>query len=108
MGRVTCVTFSYTFIHALLYLMCKGWSTTTTTVNRNQATNLTMVMGIIYLMYSAYFLSSDLQGMVELINIILALVYTLLSWTNIMSLNQQIQLVEYLIVNTESDMPASF
>lgn len=28
MGKVTSVTFSYTFIHALLYMLAKGWTTT--------------------------------------------------------------------------------
>ena len=68
MGKVTSVTFSYTFLHAFLYMLCKGWSLTVHTVDRNQATNVTMVMGLIYLMYSAYFLSIDFTGMMEFVN----------------------------------------
>jgi len=28
MGKVTVVTFSYTFIHALMFMLAKGWATT--------------------------------------------------------------------------------
>ena len=63
MGKVTSVTFTYTFIHALFFMLAKGWSTTTQNVDRNEATNLTIVMGLVYLIYSAYFLSSDFEGM---------------------------------------------
>lgn len=37
-----------------------------------------MVMGLIYLLYSAYFLSADFKGMTEFINIMLAIVYAVL------------------------------
>jgi len=35
MGKVTSVTFTYTFIHAVLFMLCKGWSTTNHGVDRN-------------------------------------------------------------------------
>ena len=35
MGRITSVTFTYTFIHALFYMLSRGWSTTIHTVDRN-------------------------------------------------------------------------
>lgn len=35
MGKVTSVTFSYTFIHALLYMLAKGWTTTSQVMDRN-------------------------------------------------------------------------
>lgn len=59
MGRVVTVTFTFTFLHSLIYLICRGWKTTMMTVERNQATNITMVGSMFYLLYSAYFLSSD-------------------------------------------------
>jgi hypothetical protein len=62
MGKVTSVTFTYTFIHALFFMLAKGWNTTNQIVDRNQATNLTLIMGVIYLIYSAYFLASDSLG----------------------------------------------
>ena len=94
MGKVTSVTFTYTFIHALFFMLCKGWNTTTQLVDRNQATNLTLVMGVIYLVYSAYFLSKDYPGMNEFINGMLAVLYFVLGLTNLKSITAQIYIVK--------------
>ena len=108
MGKVTSVTFSYTFLHAFLYMLCRGWSLTIHTVDRNQATNVTMVMGLIYLMYSAYFLSIDFSGMMEFVNIVLAFVYLILGIINFQSLTKQIYLVRQLLLNADETIPAAF
>ena len=105
MAKVTNITFTYTFIHALLFLLCKGWSTTTHQVDRNQATNLTMVMGLIYLVYSAYFLSSDFEDMQEFVNLILAVIYFILGMINLKSINGQIQLVKEFLLNADENVP---
>lgn len=83
MGKVTSVTFTYTFIHAFFYMLCKGWSITNHGVDRNQATNLTIVMGLVYLVYSAYFLSADFAGMMTFVNFVLAVIYFILGINNI-------------------------
>ena len=108
MGKVTSVTFSYTFLHAFLYMLCRGWSLTIHTVDRNQATNVTMVMGLIYLMYSAYFLSIDFSGMMEFVNIVLAFVYLILGIINFQSLTKQIYLVRQFLLNADETIPAAF
>ena len=41
-----------------------------------------MVMGMIYLVYSAYFLTADIEGMMEFVNIVLAFVYLILGIIN--------------------------
>lgn len=87
MGKVTLITFTYTFLHALLYMLCKGWNTTNQAVDRNQATNLTLVMGLMYLMYSAYFLSSEILGMKSIIDSVLSLLYFFLGLANFRSLH---------------------
>lgn len=93
MGRITSVTFTYTFIHALFFMLCRGWSTTVHTVDRNQATNLTMVMGIIYLLYSAYYLSDDIISRAGFVNVLLALIYFTLGVTNYKCLCDKIKMV---------------
>lgn len=108
MGKVTTVTFAYTFIHALFYMLCKGWNTTTQIVDRNIATNLTLVMGVIYLIYSAYFLSSDFLGMKEFVNGCLAVTYMILGIVNYKSLHQQIHIVKTLASQAEETVPAVF
>ena len=108
MGKVTSVTFSYTFLHAFLYVLCKGWGLTVNSVDRNQATNVTMVMGLIYLMYSAYFLSIDFQGMMEFVDIVLAFVYLILGCVNFKSLTQQIYMVKQFLIQADDSVPADF
>ncbi len=62
MARISIITVTYTIMVALLYIMAKGWQTMVFQMSRNQATSLTMIMGGVYLCYSAYFLSSDFTG----------------------------------------------
>lgn len=62
MARISIVTIVYTALLALLYIIAKGWQTMFFQMSRNQATSLTMIMGAVYLTFSAYFLSSDFSG----------------------------------------------
>ena len=49
-------------------------------LNRNQATNLTMIMGAVYLLYSAYFLSVDFESIYNIMSIVIAILYLFLSY----------------------------
>lgn len=62
MARISIITIVYTLMMALLYIMSKGWQTLMFQMTRDQATNITMIMGAVYLSYSAYFLSNDFSG----------------------------------------------
>jgi hypothetical protein len=92
----------------LFFILSKGWNVTVQQVDRNNATNLTLVMGLVYLMYSAYFLSSDFAGMKTFVDGILAFIYFLMFVSNIKSLYIQISIVKRLIIRTDGDMPAAF
>ena len=105
MAKVTNITFTYTFIHAFMYLLCKGWSTTTDQVDRNQATNLTMIMGIVYLMYSAFFLSSDFPEMQKIVDFISAVLYFILGIINLNNIGSQVQLVKEFLINADENVP---
>ena len=67
-----------------------------------------MVLGLIYLMYSAYFLSIDFSGMTEFVNIVLAFVYLALGIVNLKSLVKQIYLVKQFLLHADDTVPASF
>jgi hypothetical protein len=62
MARISIITVVYTMMLALFYVISRGWQTLIFQMTRNQATSLTMIMGGVYLCYSAYFLSSDFSG----------------------------------------------
>ena len=108
MGKVVTVTFTFTFLHSLIYLICRGWKTTIITVERNQATNITMVGSMFYLLYSAYFLSTDYSQIYEFINIVLATVYFMFGLTNHVAISQQIRLVRRYLLSNDDVVPDSF
>lgn len=80
MARISVITITYTVFLSFLYLLCKGWQTTISQLTRNQATNLTMIMGGVYLIYSAYFLSVDFYTIYIIMNCLMVLLYALLSF----------------------------
>lgn len=45
-------------------------------------------MGIIYLIYSAYFLSADFQSWIKVVNIFVAIVYLVLGIVNVRNLSE--------------------
>lgn len=67
-----------------------------------------MVMGLIYLVYSAYFLSSDIADMQEFVNMILAVIYFILGTINLKSIYGQIQLVKEFLLNADEHVPQAF
>jgi hypothetical protein len=74
--------------------MSKGWGTTAVQLNRNQATNLTMIMGGVYLAYSAYFLSLDFTVVYTVMNIIMVLLYAGLGITYFRSCHANIKKID--------------
>ena len=75
MAKISIITICYTVFVAIFYLLSKGWQLTVQQLNRNQATNLTMIMGAVYLLYSAYFLSVDFASIYTIMSIIIAILY---------------------------------
>jgi hypothetical protein len=72
--------------------MCKGWQTTISQLSRNQATNLTMIMGGVYLTYSAYFLSVDFTTIYMIMNFVMVLVYGSLGYVYYTNARENIRL----------------
>ena len=81
MARISIITICYTVFIAVFYLLSKGWQLCVQQLNRNQATNLTMIMGAVYLLYSAYFLSVDFASIYEIMSVIIALLYLGLAYS---------------------------
>ena len=81
MARISVVTICYTVFLAYLFLICKGWQITVQQLDRNQATNLTMIMGATYLLYSAYFLSTDFTSIFNIMSVVIALLYLGVGYT---------------------------
>jgi hypothetical protein len=83
MARVSIVTFTYTVLLAYLFLLSKGWQTISFQMSRGQATSVTMAMAICYLVYSAYFLSLDFEGVERFMKGMMALLYMYHTYQNV-------------------------
>ena len=81
MARISIITICYTVFIAIFYLLSKGWQLCVQQLNRNQATNLTMIMGAVYLLYSAYFLSMDIAQIYTYMTIAIACLYVGLAYS---------------------------
>lgn len=62
-------------------------------MNRNQATYLTMLMGGVYLSYSAYFLSSGFTGVKDFMIAIMILMYLIMGVINVKNLVSCVKLI---------------
>jgi len=76
-------------------------------LSRQQATNLTMIMGGVYLAYSAYFLSIDFDTIYMIMNICLLLLYLILGitylrncWENMATCQK---FIDEQVLNNEED-----
>ena len=111
MARISVVTICYTVFLAFFYLLCKGWQIVVQQLNRNQATNLTMIMGAVYLVYSAYFLSLEFETIFMTMNFVLAFMYACLAFTytrnNLSNMKRVAQYLSMIEQNQENIMSES-
>jgi len=56
----------------------KGWNVSRHTLSRNDLSSITLLMGAVYLAYSAYYVSMNIPGMKLFIGFILNLLYLVL------------------------------
>jgi hypothetical protein len=63
MAIVTISTIYQTVFISLILLLSKGWMVARTSLSRNDLSTITLLMGAVYLTYSAYYVSINIQGM---------------------------------------------
>eukprot|EP00347_Sterkiella_histriomuscorum_P011895 403370686 len=105
MARISIVTITYTILLAILFLISKGWNTTAFSLTRNQATYLTMIMGAVYLTYSAYFLSADFIGISYFMKGLMAVLYLGLGLVNLKNLRETINMIKGYQTQSMRDNP---
>jgi hypothetical protein len=54
-----------------MLLISKGWNVARSSLTRNDLSSITLLMGAVYLTYSAYYVSINIQGMKLLIGVII-------------------------------------
>jgi hypothetical protein len=60
---VTIATIYQTIVIALFLLISKGWNVSTMSVSRADMSSITLLMGAVYLTYSAYYVSINIEGL---------------------------------------------
>jgi hypothetical protein len=78
MALVTISTIYQTVFIALILLISKGWNISRNSLSRNDLSSITLLMGAVYLTYSAYYVSINIAGMKLFIGFILNLLYLIL------------------------------
>lgn len=78
MALVTISTIYQTVFIALILLISKGWTVSRNNLSRNDLSSITLLMGAVYLTYSAYYVSINIPGMKIFIGFILNLLYLIL------------------------------
>ena len=79
MALVTISTIFQTVYVALFLLVSKGWNFVRYNLSRNDLSTITLLMGAVYLTYSAYYVSINIEGMKFFIGFILNMLYVVLS-----------------------------
>src|SRR3569833_109477 len=78
MALVTISTIYKTVFIALVLLVSNGWNVARSTLSRNDLSSITLLMGAVYLTYSAYYVAINISGMMLFIGFILNLLYLIL------------------------------
>ena len=78
MALVTLSTIYQTIFISLLLLLSKGWSIARSALSRQDLSTITLMMGAIYLVYSAFYVSINIEGMKLFISIVLNALYLIL------------------------------
>ena len=78
MALVTVSTIYHSVFQALMILISEGWTIIRGHLSRSQATYITLLMGSVYLAYSAYYISSSSSNVRNTISMIINMLYVLL------------------------------
>ena len=78
MALVTLSTIYQTIFISLILLLSKGWSIARSSLARQDLSTITLMMGAIYLVYSAFYVSINIEGMKLFISVVLNALYLVL------------------------------
>ena len=79
MALVTTSTLYQTMLVTFILLLSRGWKVARQTVYRPDLSNITMMMGCVYLLYSAYYISFNVQTLRLFIGFLLNIMYIILA-----------------------------
>lgn len=101
--QIALVTIFNTLFVGLCWFVSQGWSIMRSSFTRQELSSITMIVGIFYLVYSAYFIASDIPSLKIVIIIILIIMYIFVTITCIKNSFQNIKILRSHIALTGRD-----
>lgn len=62
----------------MILLLSKGWGYARSNLSRDELSSVTILMGAVYLVYSAYFVASNIEGLTNFVQVLLNSLYVIL------------------------------
>lgn len=78
MSIVTISTIFQTIFVSMILLLSKGWGYARSNLSRDDLSSVTIAMGGVYLVYSAYFVASNIEGLTYFVQVLLNSLYVIL------------------------------
>jgi len=100
MALVTIATIYQTLLVAVLLLIAKGWNIVRNQLSKNDLSSVTLLMGGVYLTYSAFYVSENVASMREIVSFFLNILYILLFYvvlTSILEVRASLKLQMYYL-----------
>jgi hypothetical protein len=101
--QIAIVTVFNTFFVGLCTFLSKGWSLLRTQFTRNELSSMSMIVAIFYLVYSAYFIASDIKSLKLIIVIVLAAMHAWVILACSMNIKRNISMINSHIVQSAGD-----
>jgi hypothetical protein len=101
--QIALVTIFNTLFVGLCCFISKGWSIMRNSFTREELSSITMIVGIFYLVYSAYFIASDIPSLKIVIIVILIVMYIWVALTWLKNCLVNIRTLKAHIEITNSD-----
>ena len=78
MAIVTISTIFQTVFISIFLLLSKGWGYARSSLSRDDLSQITVIMGTVYLIYSAYFVAVNIEGLNSTVQLLLNSLYVIL------------------------------
>jgi len=101
--QIALVTVFNTFFVGLCVFICKGWALVRTQFTREELSSMSMIVAIFYLVYSAYFIASDIPNLRMIIVVVLSVMHTWVIFICSLSAIKNLSLIKQHIRNAGND-----
>lgn len=91
--QIALVTVFNTFFVGLCAFLSKGWALMRTQFNRDELSSMSMIVAVFYLVYSAYFIASDIESLKVIIVVLLSAMHLWVVYSCSMNIMKNIKIL---------------